>query len=153
MSHDNLDPPKQDNLPAIGFGVDVPQTLANIFGVPVDKKWMGIDVGVNIVTTETDISKIRTSVTSIILNNTLLLCPNCEEMYPVFQKITVDTSPVSTTRRRLRAVNWRYVADYYILLVFQYQVRLLLIPPCARFHSRNNINLYVFINTSMCTFS
>jgi hypothetical protein len=43
-------------------------------------------------------------------------------MYPVFQKITKDTSVTQTSRRRLRAEFIDYVADYYILLVFEYAV-------------------------------
>jgi Ca2+/H+ antiporter len=100
--------------------VDVPQTLASILGIPASKTWMGIDVGINVQTTETRIDVIRTAITSIIINNTILLCPTCEEMYPVFQNIAVAHS-VGTNSRRLRATTINYRAEYYIILVFQFQ--------------------------------
>jgi hypothetical protein len=122
--------PVNSNLPAMSFNVDVPQTIASIYGIPPGRVWAGVDIEVSIQTGETDIPKIRLMMTTLLLNNTRLICPTCDELYPAFQNIIRAVSaPVG--RRQLKQVYQlsTYTAKYYLLMTFDGPVNPKY-PPC-----------------------
>jgi hypothetical protein len=111
------------NMPTMVFNVDVPQTLAGIYGIRPDQRWTTADVQVTISTTLSDLDVIRHRFALIITNNTRTVCPMCDKIYPVFQNVL----PLGVARRRnwqrqLRqvsnTVSMSYDVNYFLMMTF-----------------------------------
>ena len=58
--------PIRSQIPAIGFNVDVPQTISEIYGVPKTQEWAFVNMGLAVKTPLTDIALIRTNVATLL---------------------------------------------------------------------------------------